>query len=167
MSLRPPAVAARADLRRSIPFWILLVGSLASAGVGTWLILDKISTMTTTLADGSATGVEVYAGQSWITVGGALLAAGLIGLVVVLALGVARSFVPAPAAEVVEVVDWTTVNDADVEATADEAATDAAVLGYEESLGYAPDEPADDAPKADAEIDADADAEKPAASPSR
>ncbi|WP_052460456.1 tetraspanin family protein [Microbacterium gorillae] len=70
---------------RRIPFWILLVASLASAGYGFWLTSDKISTMESGLADNSATAVDVYAGQSWATLGAAFLAAGLIGLFAALA----------------------------------------------------------------------------------
>lgn len=85
-------MTVRPSLARSIPFWILLAGSLASAAAGTVLVIDKVTTMTDTLTDGSATGVEVYAGQSWIMLGSALVGAGLIGLVAVLSLAAARSF---------------------------------------------------------------------------
>lgn len=88
----------RPRLSRSIPFWILVVGSLVSIAVGSWLVVEKIATMTSKLSDGSATGVEVYAGQSWVVFGAAFVAAGLIGLVAVLALAAARSFIAAPLA---------------------------------------------------------------------
>lgn len=91
----------RPRLVRSIPFWILLAGSLTSTAVGTWLVVDKISLMNTTLLDGSATGVEVYGGQAWVTLGAALVGAGLVGLVAALFLGVLRSFVEAPLTAVV------------------------------------------------------------------
>lgn len=90
-----------ASLRRSIPFWLLLAGSLVSFGYGGFLVLDKISTMTATLANGSATGVDVYVGHSWIVVGAAFIGAGLLGLVTLLALAMIRSLVAAPAAPVV------------------------------------------------------------------
>ena len=41
-------------LARSVPFWVLLLASLASIGVGLWLVLTKVSEMSATLADGSA-----------------------------------------------------------------------------------------------------------------
>jgi len=88
-------MTARPSLVRSIPFWILLVGSLASTIAGAWLVVTKISLMNSTLTDGSATGVEVYGGQAWVTLGAGLVAAGLIGFIAALSLGVLRSFVPA------------------------------------------------------------------------
>ncbi|QIG40815.1 hypothetical protein G5T42_16150 [Microbacterium sp. 4R-513] len=93
-------MTARPSLVRSIPFWILLVGSLASTVVGIWLVVDRIGTMNATLTDGSATGVEVYGGQAWVTLGAALVGAGLVGFVAALFLGVLRSFVRPAAVEV-------------------------------------------------------------------
>lgn len=104
-------MSARPSLVRSIPFWILIVGSLATSGFGLWLAIDKLGVMTATLADGTATGVEVYVGQVWAIVGGILVATGLVGLGLALVLGVARSFVPQPAVEVVEAIAWS--DDAD------------------------------------------------------
>jgi len=98
-------MTARPSLVRSIPFWILIAGSLASTAVGAWLVVDKISLMNTTLTDGSATGVEVYGGQAWVTLGAALVGAGLVGLVAALFLGVLRRFVPVPPTEDVEPAD--------------------------------------------------------------
>lgn len=82
-------------LTRSIGFWILLIVSLAAIGVGGWLIAGQIGTMTSTLLDGTATGVEVYVGQSLVVVGAAVLGAGLIGLLLALGLVAARALVPA------------------------------------------------------------------------
>jgi hypothetical protein len=93
-------------LSRSVPFWLLLVGSLASVAYGVWLTVDKLATMTATLQDGSATGVEVYAGQAWAVFAAAFVGAGLVGLVATLALAVARSFTARPV-EVVEAIAWT------------------------------------------------------------
>src|SRR3954471_23405827 len=98
-------MTARPSLVRSIPFWILIVGSLASAAVGIWLVVDKISLMNSTLTDGSAPGVEVCGGQAWVTVGAALVGAGLVGLVAALFLGVLRSFVRPAEADVAEPAD--------------------------------------------------------------
>ncbi len=93
-------------LARSFPFWLLLVGSLASLGYGSWLTLDKLTVMTNTLNDGTATGVEVYVGQAWSVFAAAFVGAGLVGLVAALALTVAKSFA-ARQVEVVEAIDWT------------------------------------------------------------
>ncbi|MEV7692068.1 dinucleotide-utilizing enzyme [Microbacterium sp. NPDC089189] len=89
---------------RSIPFWILVAGSAASLGYGLWLTSDKISVMTSTLLDGSASGVEVYAGQAWAVFAAAFVGAGLIGLVASLSLVVAASLFARPAPET-EVAD--------------------------------------------------------------
>jgi hypothetical protein len=94
------------SLARNVAFWILVGGSLATALGGAWLVADRLGVMATTLTDGSATGIEVYVGQSLIVVGAALLAAGILGLVAALALRVVRSFIPAPAPVVVEPIEW-------------------------------------------------------------
>lgn len=92
----------RPSLVRSIPFWILLAGSLASVIVGGLLVVDKIGIMSEALLAGTATAFEVYVGQSWIVVGGALIAAGLIGFVAALGLAVVKSLMPATPVEVFE-----------------------------------------------------------------
>ncbi|MGF6823575.1 hypothetical protein M2317_002488 [Microbacterium sp. ZKA21] len=105
-------------LIRSIPYWLLLVLSLAALGLGAWITTDQIGVMTTTLLDGTATGVEVYAGQAWVVFGGALVAGGIIGLFLVLALAAAKTLVPRAQVEVVEAIDWA-ASDADGDAPAD------------------------------------------------
>ncbi|MFK3678959.1 hypothetical protein ACI2IP_14610 [Microbacterium sp. NPDC090218] len=99
------------SLSRSIGFWLLLVVSLATTAVGGWLISGQIGTMTTTLLDGTATGVEVYVGQSLVVVGAGVLAAGIVGILLTLGLVAARSLVPTPAPAVVEAIDWTVETD--------------------------------------------------------
>ncbi|PRB15524.1 tetraspanin family protein [Microbacterium sp. MYb62] len=96
------------SLSRSIGFWLLLVVSLAATAVGGWLISGQIATMTSTLLDGTATGIEVYVGQSLVVVGAGVLAAGIVGILLTLGLVAARSLVPTPAPAVVEAIDWTT-----------------------------------------------------------
>lgn len=108
----------RPSLVRSVPYWVLIVVSVASLAFGAWLVVDKLSTMTTTLADGSATGVEVYAGQSWIVFGAAFAGAGIVGIVAALSLAVVRSLLPAAPVQVVEAIDWTTAS-ADDDTTTD------------------------------------------------
>jgi len=85
-------------LFRSIPFWILVVGSVASIAGGAYLLVEKLSTMTTALDAGTATGVEVYVGQIWAVLGAILIGAGVIGLALSLVLGALRSLAAAPTA---------------------------------------------------------------------
>ncbi len=99
------------SLTRSIGFWLLLVLSLASAGVGGWLIAGQVGTMTTTLLDGTATGIEVYVGQSLVVVGAALLGAGVIGILIAVALSAATSFVRSSAPVVLEPIDGSAQHD--------------------------------------------------------
>ena len=105
------------SLTRSIGFWLLLILSAASAAVGGWIISGQIGTMTTTLADGTATGVEVYVGQSLVVVGAALLGAGVLGILLAVALTAVRALIPTAAPVVVEPIDWT----AEPDSTIDEA----------------------------------------------
>jgi UPF0716 family protein affecting phage T7 exclusion len=94
------------SLTRSIGFWLLLVLSLAATAVGSWLISGQLATMTTTLTDGTATGVEVYVGQSLVVVGAVLLGAGIIGFLLVLGLTAVQALLPAPTPAVAEPIDW-------------------------------------------------------------
>lgn len=94
------------SLSRSIGFWLLLVVSLIATAIGGWLIASQIGTMTTTLLDGTATGIEVYVGQSLVVVGAGVLAAGIVGILLTLGLVAARSLVPVAAPAVVEPIDW-------------------------------------------------------------
>jgi hypothetical protein len=100
-------------LIRSIPYWILIALSLAALGVGIWITTDQIGLMTTALVEGTATGVEVYAGQAWVVFGGALVAGGAIGVFLALAIAAAKAIMPRPSAPVVEAIDWTSANAAD------------------------------------------------------
>ncbi|WP_447912945.1 hypothetical protein [Microbacterium phyllosphaerae] len=113
------------SLTRSTGFWLLLVLSLASAGVGGWLIAGQVGTMTSTLLDGTATGIEVYVGQSLVVVGAALLGAGVIGILIAIALTAVQALMPATAPVVVEPIDWTSEADADdaIEPTTDDDPT--------------------------------------------
>lgn len=92
------------SLSRSIPYWLLLALSLVAAFVGGWLVLDNTSTMQRTLLDGSATNIEVYVGQAWITAGAAILAAGIIGVLLTLGLAAVKAIAaprtPATVAEI-------------------------------------------------------------------
>jgi hypothetical protein len=118
----------RPRLVRSIPFWALVAASLATALSGAALLLDKLGVMTTTLTDGTATGVEVYVGQSVAVLGAILLGAGIIGILIALAIAAASTLRPHAPVEIVEPLDWSAEAD-DEAAPADEAAdADAAEL---------------------------------------
>lgn len=143
------------SLSRSIGFWLLLVVSLATTAVGGWLISGQIGTMTATLLDGTATGVEVYVGQSLVVVGAGVLAAGIVGILLTLGLVAARSLVPAPAAAVVEAIDWNAETEqpqAPVETATSEAtaSTEAAPAYDAAAVDVAPAADADDAAQDDA-----------------
>jgi hypothetical protein len=94
------------SLIRSIGFWLLIVLSVASGAVGGWLVNSQLSTMTATLLDGTATGVEVYVGQSLVVLGSAFIGAGVLGILIALALVAVRSLIPAPAPAALEPIDW-------------------------------------------------------------
>lgn len=112
------------SLTRSIGFWLLLVLSLASAGVGGWLIAGQVGTMTSTLLDGTATGIEVYVGQSLVVVGAALLGAGVLGILISVALTAVQALVPSPAPTVVEPIDWSSENHDETPGDTQEQTTD-------------------------------------------
>ncbi|MBE7954751.1 hypothetical protein ABTZ44_01310 [Microbacterium oxydans] len=144
------------SLTRSIGFWLLLVVSLATTAVGAWLISGQIATMTTTLLDGTATGVEVYVGQSLVVVGAGVLAAGIVGILLTLGLVAARALVASPAPAVVEAIDWTAAPDethAPVTDTASTVTDTAADADAGSDAAAAPAAALDDAPAKDANSD--------------
>ncbi|MFT4051645.1 MAG: dinucleotide-utilizing enzyme [Microbacterium sp.] len=121
-------------LSRSLPFWVLVGGSVVSIAGGTYLLMSKLLLMESTLTDGTATGVEVYAGQIWAVLGSILVGAGLIGLALALALVALRSPAApaapaAPAEDVVEPPAWVEDDSDDevepISAAAEDAADDA------------------------------------------
>ena len=144
------------SLTRSIGFWLLLVLALASAAVGGWLVSGQIGTMTTTLLDGTATGIEVYVGQSLIVVGSALLGAGVLGILLAVALVAVQSMIPAATPVVVEPIDWTTEADDTTVPQNDDTVTEVA---EETSADEAVDAASNERAEADAETDADAETE--------
>lgn len=95
----------RPRLVTSIPFWVLVVGSLAAIAGGLAIVLNGIDAMEQVLGDPNATVVQVYVGQSWVVVGAAVLGAGAIGIVAVLALAAATALVRRPDVSV-ETIDW-------------------------------------------------------------
>lgn len=101
----------RPSLVRSIPFWVLVAASLATALAGAALLVDKLGVMTTTLTDGTATGVEVYVGQALAGLGATLLGVGIVGLLISLAIAAASTLRPHPPVEVVEPIAWSSEAD--------------------------------------------------------
>lgn len=110
-------MTTRPRLIRSIPFWLLIVGSLATIAYGAWILITTTGSMTAALTAQTATTSDVYVGQIVAIFGGILVATGLIGLALALVLGVVRSLVATPVAEVVEVVEpveWTDEDAVDI-----------------------------------------------------
>lgn len=99
-------MSTRPRLIRSIPFWGLVVVSLATIAGGWYITTDKIGSMTTTLTDGTATGVDVYVGQSIAQLGAILIGAGVIGVLLALGVAAVATLRPHPPVEVVEPIDW-------------------------------------------------------------
>lgn len=91
-------------LIRSIPFWVLVGGSVVATIGGAFLLISTLTSMLTTLTDGTATGADVYVGQVWAVVGAIIAGAGLIGLALALTVG-ALGALAAPAVEVIEVAE--------------------------------------------------------------
>lgn len=112
----------RPRLVRSIPFWALVVASVATAAYGAALLVDKLGVMTTTLTDGTATGVEVYVGQSVAILGAILLGVGIVGILISLAVAAAATLRPHAPVEVVEPIDWSAEGDEVEAASAPETA---------------------------------------------
>lgn len=98
-------MTARPSLTRSIPFWGLVAGSVASAAAGAVVMNGALSEMTAKLLDGTATGVEVYVGQPIAVVGGILISAGVIGVLLALAVAALSTLRPTTPVEVVELLD--------------------------------------------------------------
>lgn len=112
----------RPRLIRSIPFWALVVASVGTALGGAALLVEKLGVMTTTLTDGTATGVEVYVGQSLAGLGAILLGVGVIGILIALAIAAISTLRPHSPVEVVEPIDWSSEPDADADADTQTAA---------------------------------------------
>ncbi|GAA2070707.1 hypothetical protein [Microbacterium hatanonis] len=100
-------MTSRARLITSIPFWILVAGSVVAGAVGLWIVVDRLGTLERGLVDGTATTAQVYGGQSWSVVGAVLLGAGVVGLLLALALAAAKALIPQGDVAVVETIDWT------------------------------------------------------------
>jgi hypothetical protein len=124
-------MTTRPRLVRSIPFWGLVAGSIATAGYGAMSLSETLATMTTTLTDGTATGVEVYVGQSQAVFGSVLVGAGIVGILLALTVASVATLRPHPPVEVVEPIDWDAEADTLTGDDAPEAVTTEAVAAGE------------------------------------
>lgn len=118
-------MSTRPRLVRSIPFWGLVVVSLATAAAGALLLVDKLGAMTTALEAGTATTVDVYVGQSVAVLGAVVLGAGIVGILLSLGIAAASTLRAHAPVEIVEPV-------------ADDLELDAEIApehGYEHGLG--------------------------------
>lgn len=148
-------MSTRPRLVRSIPFWGLLAASLVLIGVGAWLVAERVGRIEAGVLSQTQEGaIDVYASPSVVTAGAAILAAGLIGLLLTLAVAAAATLRPHPPVEIVEPIDW------DAEAAPADESAPAGTHGYERGLGYT--EAIDTAPADKAPADAEP-ADKPAA----
>lgn len=127
-------MSTRPHLVRSVPFWGLVIVSLATAAGGGYLLSDRLGSMTTVLTAGTATPIDVYVGQLMAVAGAIVLGAGIIGLL--LALGIAALSTLRP--RIAEAEDHSTVDAEPVEADEDaEPRTEQpAGHGYDRGLGY-------------------------------
>ncbi|GAA1958987.1 dinucleotide-utilizing enzyme [Microbacterium aquimaris] len=124
-------MTTRPRLVRSIPFWILLAGSAGVAGYGASMVTGTLDSMTTTLLDGSATGVDVYVGQSTAVVGAVLIGAGVLGFLLTLAVATAATLRPVTAPEVIEPPRADPDSELEDDATPVEAPTDDEIVDAE------------------------------------
>lgn len=86
-------------ITRSAAYWTLVLASVLAIAGGLALSIPRIGTMEEMLLNGTATGVEVYVGQAWITLAAGLVGAGAVGLLLALALAAAKALVAPRAVE--------------------------------------------------------------------
>ena len=107
---------SRPRLITSIPFWVLIAGSLAVIGAGLWNVFRGVDAMGQVLTNPNATVVEVYVAQTWAIVGGGLTAAGIVGLFIALAIAAASVLVPRPDVAI-ESIDWSSDDETALDAS--------------------------------------------------
>ncbi len=96
----------RPRLVTNVPFWVLVIASLAAVIGGLVLVLRQVDAIQSLVNDPNATVVAVYVAQSWVSVGAAVLAAGAIGLASALAVATVVSTRRNPDVAI-ETIDWT------------------------------------------------------------
>lgn len=101
-------MTTRPSLIRSIPFWVLLVGSLVLTAVGAWLVIERLGRIEDAIVSQTPEAtIEVYVGQPAVIAGAIVLGAGLVGILLSLAVAAYATLRARPAVEVVEAIDWT------------------------------------------------------------
>jgi hypothetical protein len=116
-------MATRSRLTTSIPFWVLFVGSLALTAFGAWMVFSRITAFEDSVRTGATDqsqqleiSLSTYTVGPLATVGGIILGAGIIGLLLTLAVGVLATLLPRPAVEVIEAIDWSSDDETALEA---------------------------------------------------
>lgn len=122
----------RPRLVTSIPFWVLVAGSLAAVIGGLVIVLRGIDAMQAVLDDPNATVVTVYVAQSWVTVGAAVIGAGALGIVAALAVAAVVTTRPRPDVAI-EAIDWTSDDESAPETVVAPAPAAAAPLALEDA----------------------------------
>lgn len=82
-------------LIRSIPFWVLVVASIAATAVGVDQLIARLNALDVVLTDGSASMSDLYVGQIWAVASAILAGIGLIGIAIALAVAAMASLAPA------------------------------------------------------------------------
>lgn len=156
-------MTTRPSLIRSIPFWVLLVGSLALTGVGAWLVVERLARIEAAIVGQTAEAtIEVYVGQPAVFAGAVVLGAGLFGLLLTLAVAAFSTLRARPAAEVVEAIDWTSEDETAEELTVPTAAHEAPVVADATPVAEPVSEDPDVETPSDAPAPARADEDSPA-----
>ncbi|MBO1902820.1 hypothetical protein J4H92_12775 [Leucobacter weissii] len=83
---QPPA-RPRLRILPAVSYGALVLLSLGSAAIGGSLVATNLDTLVTKLADNTATAIEVYGNPSAIVLGSVLLGAGIVGILLALAVG--------------------------------------------------------------------------------
>jgi len=127
----------RPRLVTNVPFWVLVIASLAAVIGGLVLVLRQVDAIQALVNDPNATVVTVYVAQSWVSVGAAILAAGAIGLASALAVATVVSTRTNPDVAI-ETIDWTSDDESAAEqipafATAPAATAPAAPIAVEDA----------------------------------
>ena len=96
----------RPRLVTNVPFWVLVIASLAAVIGGLVLVLAQVNAIQALVNDPNATVVTVYVAQSWVSVVAASLKKGAIGRASALAVATVVSTRTNPEVAI-ETIDWT------------------------------------------------------------